>query len=132
MPPAVEACSLNHWARRLTIQGFPCSSDGKESPANAGDPALIPGSEKSPGEGNGSPFQFLPGKFHEQKSLASYSPWGCKESELCQTLQCNRSRKIKNQAKILFLGYLFNFTLSHLLYVYDFLTKRNLQQRLSM
>ena len=79
VPPAVEACSLNHWARRLTIQGFPCSSDGKESPANAGDPALIPGSEKSPGERSGSPLQFLPGKFHQQKSLASYSPWGCKE-----------------------------------------------------
>ena len=24
---------------------------------------------------------FLPGKFHGQKSLAGYSPWGCKESD---------------------------------------------------
>ena len=24
---------------------------------------------------------FLPGKSHGQRSLASYSPWGCKESE---------------------------------------------------
>ena len=23
---------------------------------------------------------FLPGKFHGQRSLAGYSPWGCKES----------------------------------------------------
>ena len=25
---------------------------------------------------------FLPGEFHEQRSLAGYSPWGCKESGL--------------------------------------------------
>ena len=30
--------------------------DGKESACNAGDPGLIPGSERSPGEGN--PLQF--------------------------------------------------------------------------
>ena len=24
---------------------------------------------------------FLPGKFHGQRSLAVYNPWGCKESE---------------------------------------------------
>ena len=24
---------------------------------------------------------FLPKKFHEQRSLAGYSPWGCKEQE---------------------------------------------------
>ena len=24
---------------------------------------------------------FLPGEFHGQRSLAGYSPWGCKESD---------------------------------------------------
>ena len=38
----------------------------------------IPGLGKSPGEGNGV---FLPGKFHGQRSLAGYSPWGCKRVE---------------------------------------------------
>ena len=33
------------------------SSDGKASACNAGDPGLIPGSGKSPGEGNGNPPQ---------------------------------------------------------------------------
>ena len=33
-------------------------SDGKESACNAGDPGLIPGSGRSPGEGNGNPLQF--------------------------------------------------------------------------
>ena len=37
--------------------GFPGSSDGKESACNAGDPSLIPGSGKCPGEGNGNPRQ---------------------------------------------------------------------------
>ena len=30
---------------------FPCGSDGKESACNAGDPGLVPGSGRSPGEG---------------------------------------------------------------------------------
>ena len=34
--------------------GFPGGSDGKESAFNAGDPSLIPGSGRSPGEGNGN------------------------------------------------------------------------------
>ena len=38
--------------------GFPGGSDGKASACNAGDSGLIPGSEKSPGEGNGNPLQF--------------------------------------------------------------------------
>ena len=36
--------------------GFPGGSDGKES---AGDPGLIPGSGRSPGEGNGNPLQYF-------------------------------------------------------------------------
>ena len=33
-------------------------SDSKESACNAGDLGLIPGSGRSPGEGNGSPLQY--------------------------------------------------------------------------
>ena len=36
-------------------KGFPGGSDNKESACNAGDQDLIPGSGRSPGEGNGSP-----------------------------------------------------------------------------
>ena len=38
--------------------GFPCSSVSKESDCNAGDLGLIPGSARSPGEGNGNPLQY--------------------------------------------------------------------------
>ena len=34
--------------------GFPGSSDGKESACNEEDPGSIPGSGRSPGEGNGN------------------------------------------------------------------------------
>ena len=39
------------------MRGFPGSSAGKESAYNAGDPGLIPGSGRSPGEGLGYPLQ---------------------------------------------------------------------------
>ena len=55
----------------------------KNPPADAGDSrdsGLIPGSGRSAGKGNGNPFQyFLPGKFHGQRSLVSYSPWDCQK-----------------------------------------------------
>ena len=38
--------------------GFPHSSVGKESACNAGDPSLIPGLGRSPGEGIGYPLQY--------------------------------------------------------------------------
>ena len=38
--------------------GFHGSSDGKASAYNAGDPGSIPGSGRSPGEGNGNPLQY--------------------------------------------------------------------------
>ena len=39
-------------------EGQPCSSDGKESVCNAGDPGSMPWSGRSSGEGNGNPLQY--------------------------------------------------------------------------
>ena len=39
--------------------GFPGSSDSKQSVCDAGDLGSIPGSGRSPGEGNGYPFQYF-------------------------------------------------------------------------
>ena len=39
--------------------GFPGGSDGKESACSVGDPGLIPGSGRSPGEGHGNPLQYF-------------------------------------------------------------------------
>ena len=38
--------------------GFPGGSGSKESVCNAGDLGSIPGSGRSPGEGNGNPLQY--------------------------------------------------------------------------
>ena len=59
--------------------GFPGGSVIKNPPANSGDigdAGSIPGSRISFGGRIGNPTPvFLPGKFHEQRSLAGYSPW---------------------------------------------------------
>ena len=40
------------------IMGFPGGLEVKVSAWNVGDPGLIPGSGRSPGERNGNPFQY--------------------------------------------------------------------------
>ena len=70
-----------------TPQGFPGGSVGKESSCNAGDKGSILGSGRSPGilamprKWQPNPV-FLPGKFHGQRSLVGYCPWGCKLSDM--------------------------------------------------
>ena len=44
-------------ASSAEVQGFPGGSKDKESAYNAGDLGSIPGLGRSPGEGNGYPFQ---------------------------------------------------------------------------
>ena len=40
------------------MQSFPGGSEVKASASNAGEPGSIPGSGRSPGEGNGNPLQY--------------------------------------------------------------------------
>ena len=63
------------------IIGFPGGSDGKDSACNAGDVGSIPGSGRSPGEGNGYPLQYscLENSMARGRSLVGYSPWALKE-----------------------------------------------------
>ena len=61
------------------IPGLPWWLSGKESPCNAGDVGLIPGSGRNPWRRKWQPIPvFLPGESHKQRSLAGYSSWGCK------------------------------------------------------
>ena len=63
---------------------FHCSpggSAGKESTCNMADLGLIPGLEKSPGEGNGYPFHYS-----GLENSMDYSPWGHKESDTTEQL----------------------------------------------
>ena len=45
------------WEEALQYKYFPGGSDGKASAYNVGDLGSIPGSGRSPGEGNGNPLQ---------------------------------------------------------------------------
>ena len=51
----VSACN---WVETGPFWGFPGSSVSKETACSGGDPGSIPGSEISPGEGNGNPLQY--------------------------------------------------------------------------
>ena len=75
MRRGLEGCHLS-WASQVVLVV-------KNPPADAGDIrdiVLIPGSGRSPGGGHGN-LVFLSGEHNGQRSLASYSPWGCTESD---------------------------------------------------
>ena len=64
---------------KCMIKSFPGSPVSKESACSSGDPDLIPGSGRSPGEGNGNPFQYpCLEKSHGQRNLVGCSPWDAK------------------------------------------------------
>ena len=80
---------LKEWYKKhlcILYPGLPWWSHGKESACNAGDPGL----GRALGEGNEwqPTTVFLSGKFHEQRSLANFSPWGHKESDMTERLTC--------------------------------------------
>ena len=77
---------------------FPGGSVVKNLPANAGDAGdtgSIPGSERSPGEGNGSPFQYscLENSTDKGAWQAIYSPRGRKESDMTKHA-CNEHSRL--------------------------------------
>ena len=63
----------------MYMYGFPGGSVSKESACNASDPGSIPGSGRSPGEGNGNPVQYSCLENSTDRALMGYSPWGLKE-----------------------------------------------------
>ena len=63
--------------RKLVLQG-------KASACDAEDPGSIPGSGRSPGEGDGNPLQYscLENPMDRGSWRVGYSPWGHKESDM--------------------------------------------------
>ena len=65
--------------------GFPGASAVKNPAASGGDTGSIPGSRRFPWRRNQQPTPVvLPGKSHGQRSLAGYSLWGHKESNMTE------------------------------------------------
>ena len=59
----------------------------KLSACNVGDLSSIPGSGRSPGEGNGNPLQYsCMEKYHGWRSMVGYSPWDCKQLDTTEQL----------------------------------------------
>ena len=79
--PGLEAEPESIWC-------FPGGSEGKESACNAGYLGSIPGSRQSPGEGNDNPLQYscLENTMNTGAWWATYSPWGCTESNMTEQL----------------------------------------------
>ena len=71
----------------------------KNPPANAGnvrDSGLIPESEDPLEEGMGT-HSSIPGESHGKRSLAGYSPWGCKESDTAEVTEHSRDNVINKE-----------------------------------
>ena len=69
------------------VKGFPCAPDDEESACNVGDLGSIPGSGRTPGEGNGYPLQY---SCLENSMDRGYSPWGHKESDMTEWLTLSK------------------------------------------
>ena len=71
----------------LVVKNLPASE------GDAGDSGSIPGSGRSPGEGNGYPLQnsWL-GNPMDRGALSGYGPWGRKESDTTEQLSTMHSR----------------------------------------
>ena len=81
---------LNTKAIQVFLMDFPSSSAGKESTCNVGDLGSIPGLGRSPGGGHGNPLQYSCLENPDgQRSLAGYSPWGHKESDMTEQLSAD-------------------------------------------
>ena len=71
-----ELSGYNLWVMISSFLGFPGGSEGKASACNRGDPGSIPGSGRSPEEGNGNPLQYscLENPVDRAAWQATYSP----------------------------------------------------------
>ena len=91
LPPSFHQMGLCPFTKQMHLgRGFPHGLVGKESACSAGDTGdvgLIPGSGRSPGEGEWQPIPiFLSEKSYGQRSLAGYSSKGHKELDMTERL----------------------------------------------
>ena len=83
---------MNLWHVNYIFSG---GSDGKEFAYNVGDPGLIPGLGRSPGEGNGNPLQYscLENPVDEGAWWATIH--GITESDTTELLTHTHTKKLK-------------------------------------
>ena len=99
--PGVYFSSLTGWSEsgmKSGTVGFPGGSEVKASACNAGNLGSIPGSGRSPGEGNGNPLQYSCLENPMEKEMASHSSilaWKIPWTEEPGRLQNTGSQKIE-------------------------------------
>ena len=74
---------LSHQGSKYVVNTLPrciCAVKNQvKNPASTGDPGLMPGSERSPGVGNGNPLQYSCLENGMDRGVwQGYSPWGCR------------------------------------------------------
>ncbi|XP_052514982.1 adenylate kinase isoenzyme 6 isoform X2 [Budorcas taxicolor] len=79
--------------KRLENRGFPGGSEVKASAWNAGDPGSIPGSGRSPEEGNGNPLQYSC-----LENPMEGRAWGYNEKKLKDNVQCEIFQVLHEEA----------------------------------
>ena len=90
------------WMNRQRMKlGFPGGAVVKNLPANAGDAGdsgFYPWAGKIPWRRKcQSTPAFMPGKFHGQRGLVGYSPWGCKEPDMTERVHTMLSSKANSK-----------------------------------
>ena len=74
-------------------RGFPVGTSGKESACQRRRQRLNPWVRRILWRRWQSTPVFLPGKFHGQRSLTGYSPWGHKEADMSEPLSTHTGEK---------------------------------------
>ena len=92
---------------------FPGDSVVKNLLADAGDVGLISESRKIPWRRKWQPTPvFLPGESHGQRSLAGYSPRGCKGSDTTEWLSTHTHASLKKSSSKTWNYYYYNWNLA--------------------
>ena len=77
------------------VSGFLRGSDGKESACNTGVPWVGSLGQEDPlDKGMATDSRKLVGEFHGLRSLAGYSPWGHKESDMAEQRKHTYTQKL--------------------------------------
>ena len=85
------------WVAKLIFKGFPGGSDSKQSACHVGDPGSIPGTGRSPGEGNAYPFQYSCLENSMDEESGGLQARGCKDLDTTERLTLSLGNRLVTQ-----------------------------------